>query len=92
MQTTDFLRAIWPSTGPYCLAYQFHPKNNPAGKLAWVNVVKDTVEEAVAYIDANKNAKNLFHAMFSLRAPSMFDPEKLNRKTGGVVLGVKLVG
>ena len=82
MHTADFLRAIWPSTGPYCLAYQFHPKNSPADALAWAHVVKNTVEEVTAYIDGNKNAKNLYYAMFSLRAPSMFDPEKLDRKTG----------
>lgn len=77
MTPKDFLRAVWPSTGHYCLAYPFVPGGQPR-----IQKVFETITDVEAYVGVNYTKHDLFFAIFSLRDRQVFDPDKVDYKTG----------
>ena len=77
MTPREFLRAVWPAIGPYCLAYPFKPGDQPR-----IHKVLNTLEDVEAYVSAKYTQQDLFFTVFSLRDREVFDEDKVNYKTG----------
>ena len=77
MTPKEFLRAVWPTTGLYCLAYPFAPGGDPR-----IPKVFETVNDAETYVGANYDKHDIFFTMFTLREKQVFDPDKVDYKTG----------
>lgn len=77
MTPREFLRAVWPSTGLYCLAYPFEPGGDPR-----IHKVLNTIEDVEAYVNAKHTKHDLYFTVFSLREREVFDEYKVNYKTG----------
>lgn len=87
MSPEEFLRAVWPSEGYYCLATPFTiPGTN---KTVFAHKVVETIEEAVAVVEREKDRKDMYFCVHSLKEPSVWNPLKVDRKTGE--LGAKEV-
>ena len=77
MTPKEFLRTVWPTTGHYCLAYPFVPGGKPQ-----VQKVFETIDDVETYVGANHTKHDLFFTMFTLREKQVFDPDKVDYKTG----------
>jgi hypothetical protein len=77
MTPKDFLRAVWPTTGYYCLAHPFAAGGDPR-----IHKVFETVADVETYVGANHTKHDMYFAMFSLREKQIFDPDKVDYKTG----------
>lgn len=80
MNPTEFLKAVWPSEGVYCLATPF--KIPGTKTTAYVHKTFTTIDAAAAYADANKTRYDLFFAVHTLKKEKVWNPEKVNYKTG----------
>ena len=80
MNTREFLEAVWPTTGPYCLATPF----NIPGTSVWTygHKVFDTISAAAGFIKGKRDSENLFFAIHTLKQPRVFNPAKVDKKTG----------
>lgn len=84
MTPGDFLRAVWPATGIYCLATPFIiPGSNPPQKV-YAHKTFENVSDAVSFVLNQRGAKDLFFAVHTLKEHTVWDPQKVNRKTGDV--------
>jgi hypothetical protein len=63
MISLEFLRAIWPDSGFYCLAA---PKKT-GDKSIWLHKVFDTIEEAAVEAQAIKHAQDVFFCVHSVK-------------------------
>jgi hypothetical protein len=80
MTPVEFLRAVWPDEGHYCIATPFTP---PEGtQTFWAHRVFDTVEAAAAHAEQISSRTDVFFAVHTLAQPKVWNPTKLNRKTG----------
>ncbi len=70
----DFLRAVWPDEGYYCIA-------TPFGK-GWRHKVCDTIKQAARIADDCKDSHNVFFALFSLAERQVWDDRKIDYQTG----------
>lgn len=86
MSPLEFLKAVWPSTGLYCLASPFVVKGRDGGKdgISYHQKVFDTIEAAAAHTDKIAPYKDVFFAVHTLKEREVWNPEKVNRKTGEV--------
>lgn len=67
MSPLEFLRAVWPSEGLYCIA-------TPFPKKGYDHRVFETIEAAAAYVETIKTDKNVFYATHTLAEPKVWDP------------------
>lgn len=79
MNTREFLTAVWPKVGPYCLAIPFTIPGTT--KSVYAHKVVDTFSEAMSYVLNNRDTKDIFFAVHTLEQPFIINPNKLNRKT-----------
>lgn len=75
MDTLEFLHAIWPLSGLYCLAVR---------RLdgSYVHQIFETIPAAVAAATNLATTQNVFFTIHTLSARKVWDPNKKNPKTG----------
>lgn len=80
MTPGKFLRLIWPSEGFYCIAHPFRPPNSTV--TVYRHKVFPTISEAVTYVHEQQNIADTYFAVLSLREERVWDPDKVDYKTG----------
>lgn len=80
MTPTEFLKAVWPQNGFYCLATPFKIPNST--HTAYVHKVFDNIDAAAQYAEQNKSRYDIFFAVHTLKQEKVWNPEKFNYKTG----------
>lgn len=78
MTPVDFLKAVWPTSGFYCLATIF---KTPEGKAVYSHKVFDTIDEAAAFAARHKN-EDIYFCVHSLKEKRVWNEKKKNWKTG----------
>ena len=79
MTPGKFLRLIWPDTGFYCIA---HPFKLPTGGTTYFHRIFPTISEAVTHVHEQANQRDVFFAVLSLTQDKVWDPDKVDHKTG----------
>jgi hypothetical protein len=79
MTPIDFLRAVWPTKGYYCLATPFKIPNTD--RTVFAHKVFSSLEDAANYADQNKSKYDMFFAVHTLKEEKVWNPEKYNYKT-----------
>lgn len=79
MTPFDFLSALWPDEGFYCLATPFKIPNTD--RTVFAHKVFSTIEDAANYAESNKNKFDMFFAVHTLKKERVWNPEKYNYKT-----------
>lgn len=80
MTPGKFLRLLWPDQGPYCIAHPFKPANSPT--TVYAHKVFTTISEAVTHVHEQANLQDVYFAVLSLEQERIWDPEKIDYKTG----------
>ena len=81
MDTLEFLKAVWPEHGNYCIALPF--KTDDMIKESYTHHPFKTIEEAVSFAKSKSN-KNVFFAVHTLKQPHIEDTNgKLNYNRTG---------
>lgn len=70
MTPIEFLKSVWPIDGLYCIAI-------PMAK-GYAHHVFKTIEEAAAYVENMKDAKDIFFCVHSLQKEKVWNPNKGN--------------
>ncbi len=74
MNTIEFLRALWPSSGLYCIATPF--------KRGYAHHIFDTVVAAAAFCAQKQDEENLFFCVHTLKTrEGVWNPTKEDWKT-----------
>ena len=82
MTPGEFLRAVWPTEGIYCLATPFIiPGSNPPQRV-YAHKTFENVTDAVSFVLGERSSKDFFFAIHTLKEHSRWNPEKPNRRTG----------
>lgn len=79
MTPSEFLHAVWPETGYYCVASPFVLKDKKVSTYA--HKVFSTIDEAAAFIEKEKNKVDIFFAVHTLKEEKVWNPHKFNYKT-----------
>jgi hypothetical protein len=82
MTPGEFLRAVWPSEGIYCLATPFVIPNSNPPKKVYSHKTFDNISDAVSYVLSKRMSQDLFFAVHTLKEHQVWDPHKVNLKTG----------
>ncbi len=82
MSPGDFLRAIWPTHGIYCLATPFIIPGSTPPKMVYAHKTFNEISEAISFVLNQRSSKDLFFAIHTLKEHQVWNAEKLNRKTG----------
>lgn len=80
MDTREFLEAVWPTQGNFCLAVPYLVEG--AKKATYSHIVVNSLDEAVKRINWKKQANDIFFAVHTLKQPFVTNPNKIDRKTG----------
>lgn len=80
MTPQQFLEHIWADEGHYCIALPFTPKGSKTS--TFMHKVFGTIEEAAAYVEKVKEDHNVFFCVHSLREERVWNPSKIDYKTG----------
>lgn len=80
MTPKEFLKAVWPSDGIYCLATPFKIPNTD--RTAFTHKTFDSIADAAQYVSQNRDAKDMFFAVHTLKQERVWNPDKPNYKTG----------
>jgi hypothetical protein len=80
MTSADFLRAVWPESGPYALAIPFQIPGTTT--TVYAHKVFDTIAEAAAFAQRARAQTDIFFCVHALREPRVWNPRKPDRKTG----------
>lgn len=84
MTPGEFLRAVWPAEGIYCLATPFViPDSNPPQKV-YAHKTFENVSDAVSFVLNQRSRNDVFFAVHTLKEHTLWNPEKINRKTGAM--------
>lgn len=76
----QFLRLIWPTTGFYCIG---HPVKIPGlAHTPYKHHIFPTIGEAVTHCAEQAERQDVFFAILSLREEKVWNPEKVDYKTG----------
>ena len=78
MSPLEFLKAVWPTHGLYCLATIF---KTPEGHALYSHKVFDTIDAAAAFAARHKD-EDIYFCVHSLKEAKVWNPKKKNRKTG----------
>ncbi len=79
MTPHEFLRAVWPAEGLYCLAFPFTPKGSD--KSTYAHEVYTTINEAADAAQRRANDRDVFFCVHSMKEERVWNPNKLNKKT-----------
>lgn len=83
MTPGDFLRAVWPVEGIYCLATPFTIPDGPSkGKKVYAHKTFNDISDAVSFVLNQRSSNDLFFAVHTLKEHTRWNPEKINHKTG----------
>jgi hypothetical protein len=82
MTPGEFLRAVWPAEGVFCLASPFIIPGSSPPKKVYAHKTFDDISDAVSFVLNQRSTKDLFFAVHTLKEHSLWNPEKLNIKTG----------
>ena len=74
MTPTDFLRAVWPEAGVYCIATK-------AGK-GYAHTTYDTIEAAAAYVATVRDKKDVYFAVHALSEKRVWNPKVRKDESG----------
>lgn len=80
MTPAEFLTAIWPSTGVYAIATPFTIPNTDT--RTYVHKTFDSIQAAAQFVEKAKTQMDIFFAVHSLKEPKVWNPQKINYKTG----------
>lgn len=80
MTPKEFLKAVWPQDGFYCLATPYKIPNTT--RTVYVHKTFDSIAAAAQYADENKNRFDIFFAVHTLKQEKVWNPDKENYKTG----------
>lgn len=80
MDVADFLRMVWPDEGFYALATPFTPDGQ--SKPLYAHKVFDSVAAATAAANKLKHYKDVYFCIHSLAQPRVWNPKKVDKKTG----------
>src|SRR4051812_17737611 len=84
MTPGEFLRAVWPAEGIYCIATPFVIPNSDPPKKVYAHKTFNDVSDAISFVLNERNKKDLFFAIHTLKEHQVWDPNKINLKTGEV--------
>lgn len=70
MDTTEFLRQVWPAEGLFCIATPY-----PTGK-GFRHEVFDNIDEAAAYALKMRNEADVYFSMHTLKAAAVYNEVK----------------
>lgn len=80
MTPGKFLRLIWPSVGYYCIA---HPIKIDGQKVVpYRHHVFTQITDAVTHVHEQANLQDVFFTVLSLEQEKVWNPEKVDYKTG----------
>lgn len=71
MTPTEFLHALWPSHGLYCLAT---PRKRQDGTFGFSHYVFETIDAAAAQAEKLKDTTDVYFCIHSLKSESMVNP------------------
>lgn len=80
MNTLDFLRAVWPANGIYAIAIPF--KTAEMKTSVYMHKVFDDIEAAADFAQKCRLDKDVFFGVHTLKEPKVWNPSKVDRKTG----------
>jgi DNA primase len=80
MTAAEFLAAVWPEQGPYVLATPYTPPGSTT--RVYAHRTFDTIEAAAQYAEQWKHRTDLYFAVHSIKELKVWNPTKLDRKTG----------
>jgi hypothetical protein len=80
MSPGDFLRAVWPAEGIYCLATPFTPQGST--KALYAHATFDDIGEAVSHVLRERGSKDIYFAVHTLKKKQVWNPQKVNPRTG----------
>lgn len=80
MLPEEFLRAVWPQQGYYCVASPF---STPDGKHLYAHSVHETIEDAAREVASLVDKRrDVYFAVHSLKSERLWNPNKIDPKTG----------
>ena len=80
MNMRQFLKAVWPPSGHYCVATPFTPPG--AKKPTYAHKVFNTINEVVQFAEWKRDTIDLYFAVHTLKEPFTLDMSRTNYKTG----------
>ena len=72
LTTREFLTAIWPAEGPYCIARPFLPKG--AEKPVYAQTAFDDMDDAIQYIMQKRKTDDIYFAIHTLKVARQPNP------------------
>lgn len=78
MNTREFLEAIWPAAGPFCIA---RPWVTPEGKNTYAHKAFHTIEDVVTYVAENRTRYDIYFAVHTLKVAQATNPQTGKLKT-----------
>jgi hypothetical protein len=78
----DFLRAVWPSEGVYCIAVPFVIPGSDPPKTVYSHKTFDDVSAAVTHVLNKRTHTDVYFSIHTLKQHQVWNPEKENLKTG----------
>lgn len=82
MTPGEFLRAVWPAEGIYCLATPFTIPGSVPPKRVYAHKTFENISDAVSHVLSERGGKDLFFAVHTLKQHNIWNAEKTNLKTG----------
>lgn len=79
MTPGNFLRAVWPDAGIYCLATPF---TLASGDRLYKHHTFETMDAAISFVAQHKGTTDIFFAVHSLAEHRRWNAAKTDRKTG----------
>lgn len=80
MSTLEFLQRVWPDTGVYVLATPFTIPNTDIRTYA--QRTYRSIDEVARHARLATAASDVFFGVHTLKEPRVWNPQKLNRRTG----------
>lgn len=77
--TREFLEAVWPDQGPYCIARPWTPPNGT--KPVYVQRAFDNMDDVITYVMSERNGVDLFFAVHTLKVARQLNPATNKMKT-----------
>ena len=77
MTTEEFLRHVWPDTGPYCIHYTFVPRED-AGYTGHANMVFGGYKAMLEFIEDRKKHSNFWFTVHVLKERKVLDANGKN--------------
>jgi hypothetical protein len=80
MTPLQFLSAVWPDQGFYCLAIPFKPEGST--KTVYAHKTFKTIRAAAQHAERRSADTDVFFSVFTLEEEQVWDQHKTNYKTG----------